>query len=183
MSDDGVIDEIFSTFRAHGAEAYLAEPVTLREHMLQTAQAAERDGAPDRLVAAGLLHDYGHLIHGGPEDAAESGLDTEHEEVGFRFLQEHFPPEVVEPVRLHVDAKRYLCATRPDYYASLSEDSRRSLALQGGTFSAAEAAAFIARPHGADAVAVRQWDDRAKCPGAATPPLAHFVPLLEALAS
>ena len=87
---------------------------------------------------------------------------------------------MLEPIRLHVDAKRYLCATRPAYFASLSADSKRSLVLQGGVFSAADAEAFIARPHAKDAVRLRLWDDLAKVPGAPTPPLAHFVAALEA---
>ena len=178
MTDD-VIERILDTFRAHGAEAYLGEPVTLREHMLQTAQAAEQDGAPDRLVAAALLHDYGHLIHGGREDAAQHGVDTEHEEVGFRFLQEHFPPEVVEPVRLHVDAKRYLCAVDPDYYGVLSPASQLSLELQGGPMSAEESEVFARLEHAAAAVAVRRWDDAAKDPTAGAPAFEEFVPMLE----
>ena len=110
-----VVDEIFAAFRSGGAAAYLGEPVTLRQHMLQTAAAAAADDAPEHLVVAALLHDYGHLIHDGEKDAAEHGVDTEHEEVARRFLEAYFPPSVVEPVRLHVDAKRYLCAVDPSY--------------------------------------------------------------------
>lgn len=178
---NSVIDGIFEAFRAHGAEAYLGEPVTLRDHMLQTAHAAETDGAPADLVAAALLHDYGHLIHDGPEDAAEHGIDTEHEEVGFRFLEAHFPPAVVEPVRLHVAAKRYLCATDPSYLEVLSDASRLSLELQGGPMSADEVAAFEALPHYAAACLLRRWDDIGKDPALETPPLEHYRPVLEAV--
>src|SRR5262249_26828453 len=129
MSD--AVETILESFRARGASAYLGEPVTLREHMLQTAAAAEAEGAPAELVAAALLHDVGHLLHDGPEDAAEHGLDTEHEEVGFRFLASRFPDTVVEPVRLHVAAKRYLCAVDPAYRDLLSSASLLSLELQG----------------------------------------------------
>jgi phosphonate degradation associated HDIG domain protein len=173
------IDSILATFRSNGAAAYLGEPVTLREHMLQTACAAEEDGAPPELVAAALLHDYGHLIHGGPEDAAEHGLDTEHEEVGFRFLEQHFPPEVVEPVRLHVAAKRYLCAVDPSYLDELSSSSKLSLELQGGPMNAAEIAAFEALPHFEAACRLRRYDDIAKDPDGETPPLEHYAPVLE----
>jgi [1-hydroxy-2-(trimethylamino)ethyl]phosphonate dioxygenase len=179
MSDDP-IDGIFNAFASGGAEAYVGEPVTLKEHMLQTAHAAELDGAPDYLVAASLLHDYGHLIHGGPEDAAEHGIDTEHEEVGYRFLQEHFPARVVDPVRMHVDAKRYLCAVEPGYVDLLSPASQLSLELQGGPMSAEEVAAFEAQPHYREACALRRYDDVAKDPQRTSPPLEHYRGVLEA---
>jgi [1-hydroxy-2-(trimethylamino)ethyl]phosphonate dioxygenase len=149
--------------------------------MLQTAQAAEADGAPVELIVAALLHDYGHLLHLGPEDAAEHGLDTEHEEVGYRFLAAHFPAEVVEPVRLHVAAKRYLCAVDPGYGEELSPASRLSLALQGGPMSAAEIAEFEGLPHFEAACRLRRYDDVAKDPDAPEPPLEHYRPLLEAV--
>lgn len=175
----GPIEIILANFESQGAAAYLGEPVTLREHMLQTAYAAEQDDAPPELVAAALLHDYGHLIHGGPEDAAEHGLDTEHEEVGFRFLEQHFPPAVVEPVRLHVAAKRYLCAVEPSYLDELSPASRLSLELQGGPMSREEVAAFEALPHFEAACRLRRYDDIGKAPDEETPSLEHYVPLLE----
>jgi len=178
MTDDP-IDVIFSAFASGGASAYVGEPVTLREHMLQTAQAAELDDAPDYLVAAALLHDYGHLIHGGPEDAAEHGVDTEHEEVGYRFLQEHFPARVVDPVRMHVDAKRYLCAVEPGYVNFLSPASQLSLELQGGPMSAEEVAEFEARLHYREACSLRRYDDVAKDPDRTSPPLEHYRDVLE----
>jgi gamma-butyrobetaine dioxygenase len=175
------IGVIFSHFESGGATAYLGEPVTLREHMLQTAHAAELDSAPVELVAAGLLHDFGHLVHGGPEDAAEHGLDTEHEEVGFHFLEQHFPAAVVDPVRLHVAAKRYLCAVEPEYVDELSPASQLSLRLQGGPMSADEVAAFEALPHFDAACRLRRYDDLAKDPYAETPPLEHYRPVLAAV--
>jgi phosphonate degradation associated HDIG domain protein len=178
---DALVDEIFAAFRSNGAAAYLGEPVTLREHMLQTAVAAEAEGAPQELVAAALLHDFGHLIHGGPEDAAEHGLDTEHEEVGFRFLAGRFPPEVVEPVRMHVDAKRYLCADDPGYHDLLSPASLLSLELQGGPMDAAEVAAFEASPHCQAACRLRRWDDVGKDPDAPVPELDRYRAVLEAV--
>src|SRR5215831_2063245 len=108
-----VIDEIFVVFEREGAQQYLGEPVSMTEHMLQSAYAAEQDDAPPHLVAAALLHDYGHLIHGGPEDAAEHGIDTQHEEVAHSFLRGYFGDEIAEPIRMHVAAKRYLCAVEP----------------------------------------------------------------------
>ena len=178
---DLLVDEIFDAFRSNGAAAYLGEPVTLREHMLQTAVAAEAEAAPPELVAAALLHDFGHLIHGGPEDAADQGLDTEHEEVGFRFLARRFPPEVVEPVRLHVAAKRYLVSVDPTYRDTLSPASELSLQLQGGPMSSAEVDAFAAGPHAESACRLRRWDDAGKEPGLAVPSLESYRGLLESL--
>jgi len=179
MSD--VVDEIFACFRSKGDAAYLGEPVSLSEHMLQSAAAAERDGAPGTLVAAALLHDLGHLLHDLPDDSAEHGVDTLHEEVGFDYLARHFPPEVVEPVRMHVAAKRYLCAIEPTYLDALSPASRLSLELQGGPMGEAEAVAFASSPHIEAAVRLRRYDDIGKEPGIATPQLEHYRDLLESL--
>jgi gamma-butyrobetaine dioxygenase len=177
---DEVVEVILAAFRSRGAAAYLGEPVTLRQHMLQTAVAAEDDGAPDELVVAGLLHDYGHLLHDGGEDAAAHGIDTAHEEVGHRFLEGYFPPAVVEPVRLHVAAKRYLCAVDPGYRDRLSPASRLSLGLQGGPMTPAEVAEFEAHEHFAAACRLRRYDDAAKDPDAVSPPVEHYRPLLRA---
>ena len=175
-----LVDEIFRVFREYGSGAYLGEPVSMTEHMLQSAHAAEQDGAPPRLVAAALLHDYGHFIHGHDEDAADHGIDTHHEDVAHAFLSEHFGPEIAEPIRLHVAAKRYLCATDPSYLGELSPASIHSLELQGGPYSAAEVAAFEASPHAADAVRLRRYDDAGKVAGLETPDLEHYRPVLEA---
>jgi phosphonate degradation associated HDIG domain protein len=175
----GVIDDIFAVYEDQGAQQYLGEPVSMTEHMLQSAHATEEDGASDHLVAAALLHDYGHLVHGGPEDAGEHGVDTRHEDVAHRFLLDTFGPVVAEPVRLHVAAKRYLCAVDPSYLEQLSEASILSLGLQGGPFSPEEVAAFEASPHCGDAVRLRRYDDYGKIPGLETPPLEHYRPVLE----
>jgi phosphonate degradation associated HDIG domain protein len=176
------VERIFDAFESNGAEAYLGEPVTLREHMLQSAAFAEAESAADTLVAAALLHDIGHLLHDGDEDAAEKGIDTYHEEVGFRFLERYFPPSVVDPVRLHVAAKRYLCAVDPSYPDELSPASILSLELQGGPMSPEETAAFEEEPHWREACRLRRWDDLGKEPGADVPPLEHYRPVLEAVA-
>ena len=176
-----IVDQIFDAFESRGAAAYLGEPVTLRQHMLESAACAEAEAAPAELVAAALLHDIGHLLHGGPEDAAEQGLDTGHEEVGFRFLERHFPPSVVEPVRLHVAAKRYLSAVDAAYALALSPASVRSLELQGGPMSPAERAAFEALPQFEAACRLRRWDDAGKDPDAEVAPLEHYREVLEAV--
>jgi gamma-butyrobetaine dioxygenase len=179
MTKRDAVDEIFRTFREYGSEQYLGEQVSMTEHMLQSAYAAEQDGASATLVAAALLHDYGHFIHDLPEDAAQHGIDTQHEEVGFDFLSQHFGPEVVEPIRMHVAAKRYLCAVEPEYMNELSPASVHSLNLQGGPYSADEVAEFERSPHAHDAVRLRRYDDIGKVPGLQTPDLEHYRPVLE----
>jgi phosphonate degradation associated HDIG domain protein len=176
-----VVDDIFATFRSRGDGAYLGEPVSISEHSLQTARAAEHDGAHPTLLAAALLHDYGHLIHDLPDDSAAHGVDTQHEEVAHRFLEQHFGPEVVEPIRMHVAAKRYLCAVEPSYLAELSPASILSLELQGGPYDEREVAAFEASPHAQDAVRLRRYDDVGKVAGATTPDFEHYRPVLESV--
>ena len=110
------------------------------------------------------------------------GADNRHSDTGAVWLSAWFGPAVTEPVRLHVAAKRYLCAAEPGYFARLSPESVRTLALQGGPMTPAQAAAFEALPCAPDAVAVRRWDDQAKDPAVTPPEFSHFVPLLEALA-
>jgi len=171
--------EIRAAFDRRGRESY-GEGVTQLEHALQTAWLAEKAGASAELVAAALLHDIGHMLHALPEDIAEQGVDAQHESLGSAWLSRHFGPAVTEPVRLHVDAKRYLAAAEPGYFDRLSEASKLSLRLQGGPYRAEDQDEFLARPHAAEAVLVRRWDDEAKLVGLATPTLAHFEPVLEA---
>ena len=176
-----VVDEIFTRFDEAGDELYIGEPVTVSEHMLQAAAFAARDEAPPELVAAALLHDYGHLVHDLPEDSAEHGVDTRHEELGFAFLERWFPAEVTEPIRLHVAAKRYLVAIDPEYRKHLSSASLLSLDLQGGPMSPDEVASFEAGPHSEAACRLRRWDDAGKEPELVVPPLESYRALLESL--
>jgi len=175
------IDEIFARFRASGDALYIGEPVTVSEHMLQAAALAQSDEAPPELVAAALLHDYGHLVHDLPEDSAEHGVNTRHEELGFAFLERSFPPEVTEPIRLHVAAKRYLVAVDPVYRDELSPASLLSLELQGGPMSQDEVGAFEGGPHTEAACRLRRWDDAGKEPGLEVPSLESYRSLLESL--
>ncbi len=153
--------------------------INQRQHALQSAWLAERAGCSDALIAAALLHDIGHMIHNLGEDPAKAGVDDEHERLGYEYLASMFDPEVTEPVRLHVAAKRYLCATEADYFAKLSKDSILSLSLQGGPMSPEEIAAFEAVPGYADAVQLRRFDEQAKVKGLETPPAAHFMRYVE----
>lgn len=183
------LDDIERLFAAKGERMYTGEPVTQLEHALQSAQRAEQDGAAEPLVLAAFLHDIGHLINDQGETPTLRGVDDRHEYVALPFLRDLYSDAVLQPIRLHVEAKRYLCV-RGDgrvngaaYWAALSADSRRSLELQGGLFTEAEADAFIAQPYAGDAVRLRLWDDLAKTAGAATPPVARYLDLARRLAA
>jgi len=162
-------------FARHGAGQYSGEPVTQLEHALQTAHLAEQSGADDALVTACLLHDLGHLLNEQGDTPSLRGIDDTHQYFALPFLRGLFPDALLDSIKLHVDAKRYLCQANPAYFAKLSDDSKRSLALQGGVFGAEQAAAFIAQPGARDAVMLRQWDDLAKQAELRTPSLAHFM--------
>jgi [1-hydroxy-2-(trimethylamino)ethyl]phosphonate dioxygenase len=169
-----IIATIVRLFRERGDAAYIGEPVSQTEHALQTAWLAEKAGAESPLIAAALLHDVGHLVHDLEEDCAEHGIDSCHENVGARWLQRFFVPETTEPCRLHVAAKRCLCAIEPSYRALLSEASLQSLKVQGGAFTSQDAEHFLQQPHAQAALALRRWDEEAKVKGLETPELEHF---------
>lgn len=174
------IDDIFDLLERRGAADYGSERVTQLQHALQCALLAEEAGAAPALISAALLHDIGHLVHTLGTAPAARGIDDRHELYGREWLAGRFGEDVTEPVRLHVNAKRYLIATDRDYAATLSAASARSLELQGGAFSPELAAGFIALPFAADAVRLRRWDEAAKVPGKPTPRLEHFRCYLEA---
>jgi phosphonate degradation associated HDIG domain protein len=167
--------DIEDLFSRHGGLAYSGEPVTQLEHALQCAQHAEAEDAGDALVTAALLHDLGHLLNLQGDTPSARGIDDQHQYFAIPFLRPLFPPAVIEAIRLHVDAKRALCALEPAYHEALSEDSKRSLVLQGGIFSPDALQAFLDKPFAREAMRVRRWDDAAKMPGASTPPLAHYL--------
>ena len=177
MTEDSIM-ALARLLEEKGTRRYGLSAVNQLQHALQAALLAEQAGGDVSLIAAALLHDIGHMVHGLGEDPAADGIDDRHEELGRAYLAADFGPAVTEPVRLHVAAKRFLCATEPDYFAKLSPDSVRSLALQGGPMSAAEVAAFRALPHAEAAVQLRRFDEAAKRPDLPTPSVAHFVPYL-----
>lgn len=167
------IEEIRAAFAKRGGDTY-GEGVSQLDHALQCATCAERDGASPALVTATLLHDMGHLLHDLPQDIADRGIDTQHESLGSAWLSRHFGPDVTEPVRLHVAAKRYLATVEKGYYELLSPASIQSLKLQGGLMSPEEATRFRGERFAEDAIKLRRWDDEGKVVGAKTPDLAHF---------
>jgi [1-hydroxy-2-(trimethylamino)ethyl]phosphonate dioxygenase len=171
-----------STLYGHkGSRNYGLDLISQLDHALQGAALATAEGRPESLVVAVLLHDIGHLIHRLGERPADIGLDDHHEALGAKFLASFFGPEVCDPIRLHVAAKRYLCTTEPGYAALLSKDSVRSLERQGGRMSPAEVEAFRSESHWREAVTLRRYDDAAKTKGLVVAPLQTYRPLIESM--
>jgi phosphonate degradation associated HDIG domain protein len=176
---------IEALFDEHGHVPYEGarrESVSALEHALQCAQLAEWAMAPPELVLAALLHDVGHFLAPSPV-ALNDHLDDTHEVRAVTLLKPWLGAAVVEPVRLHVAAKRYLVCVEPAYAIGLSAASSHSLKLQGGPMSEFECAEFEARPFGREAQQLRRWDDAAKTPGQATPPLSYYLAMLADLKS
>ena len=176
-----LFEEILAVYAARGADAYYGERVSMTEHGLQAAHFARAVRAPEPLVIAALLHDVGHLLEEVPDAIEDWRTDARHEEVGGRWLARRFGPEVSEAVRLHVPAKRYLCATDAAYLGMLSAASVHTLALQGGPMNAGEIARFEDEPNHRDAVRVRRWDDQGKVAGLKTAALADYAGMIETL--
>lgn len=179
LSARTIVPFIADIFERRGAESYLGEAVTMSEHMLQSAALAEAADAEEPLIAAALLHDIGHYTNEFGEDYIDRGIDNRHDEAGARVLAGFFPPVVIACVRLHVAAKRYLCATDATYFDKLSPASVATLKLQGGPMTSGEIAAFRRDPYYHEAVRVRLWDEEGKVPGMKTPPFSYYAPLLQ----
>ncbi len=177
-----IADEVSAIFERRGAGAYFGERVSMTEHALQTAYFARQESAPPVLVVAALLHDIGHLVDDVPDDLADWSADARHEEIGAKWLARRLHLEVSEPVRLHVPAKRYLCATDPNYVAMLSHASLVTLKLQGGPMPRDELSQFETERFCAQAVQLRRWDDQGKVAGLKTPGLAAYRGLIEQFA-
>lgn len=175
-----MIDEIFSLFARFGDEHY-GEDASQLQHALQCAELARRHGCNDDLIAAALLHDVGQFMDDAGNGAVKLNADGRHEVKGAAFLARRFAPEVTEPVRLHVDAKRYLCAVEPGYADGLSAASRLSLRLQGGAMTPEEARAFAASPHASQAITLRRFDDAGKRRDWQVPGLESYRDLLRSL--
>lgn len=172
------VDQIFSIFREYGSRHY-GENVSELEHALQTAEFARQFGEADSIVLSCLLHDYGHMLHDLGEDIAQHGIDAKHEIIGATLLKDLFPEIILEPIRQHVAAKRYLCWKNPAYEAGLSESSRLSLQLQGGPMTDIEAQKFETNPHFAACIKVRYYDDMGKVPNMPTADLRSYRSLIE----
>jgi [1-hydroxy-2-(trimethylamino)ethyl]phosphonate dioxygenase len=179
LSRETIVPFLAEIFRKRGAEEYLGEPVTIAEHMLQGAKLAEEAGAGDALIAAALLHDIGHFTSEFGTYSPDDTEDKHHDEAGAEVLAPFFPSVVTECVRLHVAAKRYLCATDPSYFGKLSSASVHTLSLQGGPMNDAEVAEFRKNPFYDEAVRVRLWDEGGKVRGMQTRQFREYGPLLQ----
>ena len=178
---DAAVASFLALLDERGAARRSGDRLTVAEHSLQVADLAARAGAAPALVAAALLHDLGHLMPD-PVESLGAARDSGHEQIAAALLHPWFPEAVVEPVRLHVAAKRWLCATEPEHAALMTQASRASLGPQGGGMTDEEAALFTAGPWHADAVQLRRWDDRANQGGRCVPGVDGYLELLTALA-
>lgn len=181
LNGDTVVEFLLDLFARRGAEEYIGEAVSMAEHMEQTAACAVADGAPNSLVVAALLHDIGHFVCDFAIDAMDHGINNLHEQAGAAFLQRYYPASITEPIRLHVDAKRYLCAIDASYTNTLSAASIESLRLQGGPMNAAQIKQFQANSHSQDAVQVRRYDDDGKIAGLNIKPITSYREKLESM--
>jgi phosphonate degradation associated HDIG domain protein len=170
------LEDITHLLATRGVNQYGREAVSQLEHALQCAQWAEKSGETPATVVAALLHDLGHLLAPGGDTAEQDDL---HQYIAIPFLRGLLPAAVLEPIRLHVDAKRYLCTMEPGYLETLSPASQHSLELQGGAFGLVECARFAEQAFAQEAIRLRRYDDLAKVPGRATPPLPHYLALME----
>ena len=181
LTNSNIVDFILDLFARRGAEEYMGESVSMSQHMEQSAACAAVDGASTELVIAALLHDIGHFVGDFPVDSLEKGVDNFHEEAGASLLAPFFPAAVTEPIRLHVAAKKYLCAVDPKYIKRLSAASIESLNVQGGPMSAAEVQAFESNRYWESSVKVRHYDDDGKVAGLKIKPVKDYRLQIEAL--
>jgi len=179
LTPDTIVAFLADIFERRGGEEYLGEPVTMAEHMLQGATMAEANGLDEAIIVAALLHDIGHFTSEFGMFTMDDEEDRLHEEAGAAALGRFFPTIVTDCVRYHVAAKRYLCATKPEYFDRLSDASVHSLNLQGGPMSAAEIAEFERNPNLREIIQVRYLDDAGKRADMRTPPFAHFAPMVQ----
>ena len=170
-----ITDEIKSIFLEKGENHFDEGSVTQLSHALQCAQHAEIANSSAEMITACLLHDIGHLLNKDARQAIRNGEDAEHEHIAADYLRSWFGPAVTSPIRWHVDAKRYLCATDKTYFSKLSKGSVRSLEVQGGPFDRQEVASFESQPYYKEAVQLRRWDEASKSTSTTTPSLEHFL--------
>ncbi|MBY6065597.1 HD domain-containing protein [Leisingera aquaemixtae] len=179
LSRDNIVEFIGGIFDRRGDEEYLGEPVTMAEHMLQGATIAEQNGQPEEIIVGALLHDIGHFTSEFGTFSMDDTEDRFHEEAGAEVLEQFFPSVITDCVRYHVAAKRYLCATKPEYFNRLSEASIHSLNLQGGPMAAEEVAEFEKNPNLRQIIAVRYLDEAGKRDDMETPDYWHFAPMVQ----
>ena len=158
-----IVDQIIFSY-SNNKSLYIGEKITITEHMIQTAMLAEKNNCSSSLICSSLLHDYGHFILENPDDLVNKERDGKHEDVGYKFLREYFVKDVVEPIKYHVKAKRYLARDKK-YYQILSKASKISLKLQGGIMDEKEANEFKNNEFFENSIKLRKFDECAKKTG------------------
>ena len=181
INSDNIVNHIEDIFKRRGAESYLGEDVTMAQHMLQAAQCAEQSGADVSLIVAALLHDIGHYKNEIPESVLAKGMNNFHEEAGANFLEDYFPTSVVEPIRQHVSAKRYLCSVKAHYFERLTPASIHTLNLQGGPMNKEEVKEFEKNQYLQECINLRFWDEEAKDPDRVCPSFSYYRALIKSL--
>ena len=176
-----IVSRILDLYTKYGTSDYIGEHITQIDHALQCAELAEKDIRLDHydiyikncMIVAALLHDIGHLIglergHMEMQSSGSSGGSNSlgivgHEGIGSEFLKECGLPLLVrELVGSHVQAKRYLCSTRKDYYAGVSDASKETMALQGGMMTLEEIKKFNSGLMPELKLFLREYDDLGK---------------------
>ena len=173
-----IVDKIVSNFKNNNS-LYIGENVTIAEHMIQSAMMAEKSKSNNNLVCACLLHDYGHFILDNPDELVRKKQDGKHEEIGYEYLKKFFKKEIVEPIKHHVIAKRYLARDKK-YFDRLSEASVVSLELQGGVLDTKEAKLFESQEFFKEAIMLRKFDEAAKKVGVKIKDIIQYKDLLKA---
>ena len=181
LSKDNIVAFLADIFDRRGGEEYLGEAVTMAEHMLQGATIAEQNGMPEDVIVGALLHDIGHFTSEFGTYAPTDTEDRHHEDAGAEVLAPFFPSVITHCVLYHVAAKRYLCATKPEYFKRLSPASVHTLELQGGPMSSEEAAEFEKNPNLEKIIQVRYLDEAGKRADMETPDFHHFAPMVQRL--
>ncbi|NIZ63161.1 phosphodiesterase [Sedimentitalea sp. CY04] len=179
LTSQNIVAFLGDIFDRCGGEEYLGEPVTMAEHMLQGATIAEQNGQDEEIIVGALLHDIGHFTSEFGTFSMDDVEDRFHEEAGAQVLAEFFPTVITDCVRYHVAAKRYLCATKPEYYDRLSPASIHSLNLQGGAMAPDEVIEFEKNPNLKKIIQVRYLDEAGKRADMETPDYWHFAPMVQ----
>tara|TARA_Y100001954_G_C15568284_1_gene482158 strand:- start:93 stop:629 length:537 start_codon:yes stop_codon:yes gene_type:complete len=172
-----IIEKIISNFK-NNKSLYIGEDVTIAEHMIQSAMVAEKSKSKNNLICSCLLHDYGHFIVDDPDELVKQNQDGKHEDIGYEYLKKFFKKDIVEPIKYHVLAKRYL-ARDQKYYNKLSNASRISLNLQGGVLKTKEAKIFEQDKFFKDSIKLRKFDEAAKKIGIKIKDISEYKTLLE----
>ena len=155
-----IIDKIISNF-INNKSLYIGEKVTISEHMIQSAMIAENAKSSSNLICSCLLHDYGHFILEDPDKLVKKKIDGKHEDIGYEYLKRFFNKDVVEPIKYHVLAKRYL-AREKKYFNLLSDASKISLKLQGGVLNKKKSKEFEKKDFFKNSIKLRKFDEVAK---------------------